>query len=147
MSQKITLEEFRKLLESDVVAIRGRAVLEPAGGPGDKVFPPSHSVEKDEKRVGAKYAFEMRRRDGNDVTCVLLDSVQSQANRMEEALQALWTEKKLTLPVIEVDLSTAAPDVGRIPRRQRRGHIEATARRAAQRVERQDSASTETRPH
>ena len=114
MSQNITLERLRKLVEGDTVAIRGRAVLEPAGGPGDKVFPPSHSVKEGEKGAGAKYAFETRRRDGNDVSCVLLDSVQSQANRMEEALQALWTEKKLTLPVIAVDLSDAAPEAGRL---------------------------------
>jgi CRISPR-associated protein Csb1 len=45
---------------------------------------------------------------------VLIDSVQSQANRMEEALQALWNDKELALPVIEVDLSSAAPDVGKV---------------------------------
>lgn len=114
MSQNMTLEELRELVEGEAVAIRGRAVLEPAGGPGDKVFPPSHSVGDNEKRAGAKYAFETRRRNENDVPCVLIDSVQSQANRMEEALQALWVDKKLTLPVIEVDLSKAAPDVGRV---------------------------------
>lgn len=114
MSQNITLEELKNLVEKKAVAIRGRAKLEPAGGPGDKVFPPSHSVGENEKRAGAKYAFETRRRDGKDVPCVLIDSVQSQANRMEEALQALWADKKLTLPVIEVDLSGPAPDVGKI---------------------------------
>lgn len=113
MSQNVSLEELKKLV-ADAVAIRGRAILEPAGGPGDKVFPPSHSVGDRETRDGAKYAFETRRRDGNDVRCVLIDSVQSQANRMEEALQALWTDKKLALPVIEVDLSNAAPDVGKV---------------------------------
>jgi len=113
-SQNITLEDFKKLTERDAVAIRGRAILEPAGGPGDKIFPPTHSVADNEKRPGAKYAFETRRRDKSDVTCVLIDSVQSQANRMEEALQALWANKKLTLPVIEVDLSAAAPDVGKV---------------------------------
>ncbi|MGH7719122.1 MAG: type I-G CRISPR-associated RAMP protein Csb1/Cas7g [Gemmatimonadaceae bacterium] len=114
MNQNVTLELLTKLVEGDAVAIRGRAVLEPAGGPGDKVFPPSHSVDKNAKEPGAKYAFETRRRDKSDVRCVLLDSVQSQANWMEEALQSLWRDKKLTLPVIEVDLSTVAPDVGKI---------------------------------
>jgi CRISPR-associated protein Csb1 len=114
MSQNVTLEELGKLVDKDAVAIRGRAVLEPAGGPGDKVFPPSHSVGDRETHGGAKYAFETRRRNGNDVRCVLIDSVQSQANRMEEALQALWTDRKLTLPVIEVDLSSTAPDVGKV---------------------------------
>lgn len=114
MSKAVTFEQLKKMVEEDAVAIRGRAVLEPAGGPGDKVFPPSHSVDKNEKRPGAKYAFETRRREGSDVSCVLLDSVQSQANRMEEALQALWADKRLVLPVIEVDLSKIAPDVGRV---------------------------------
>ncbi|MCC6264827.1 MAG: type I-U CRISPR-associated protein Cas7 [Bryobacterales bacterium] len=114
MCLNITLGELCQLVEGGAVAIRGRAVLEPAGGPGDKVFPPSHSVGDSEKRPGAKYAFETRRRDGKDIRCVLIDSVQSQANRMEEALQALWDDRRLTLPVIEVDLSRAAPDVHRV---------------------------------
>jgi len=113
MIQMVTLEVLKRMVEQDV-AIRGRAILEPAGGPGDKVFPPSHSVADNDKRPGAKYAFEIRRRDGRDVPCVLIDSVQSQANRMEEALQALWASKELTLPVIEVDLSNVAPDVGKV---------------------------------
>jgi CRISPR-associated protein Csb1 len=114
MSQNVTLEALKKWVDGDAVAIRGRAVLDPAGGPGDKVFPPSHSVDDNNKRAGAKYAFEWRRRHESDVLCVLLDSVQSQANRMEEALQFLWSDKKLTLPVIEIDVSDVAPDVGKI---------------------------------
>ena len=113
MSQNVTLEALRKLVDG-AVAIRGRALLEPAGGPGDKVFPPSHSVGRNDNKPGAKYAFETRRRDKMDVRCVVLDSVQSQANRMEEALQVLWEDGRLALPVIEVDMSKAAPDVGRI---------------------------------
>ena len=112
MNQNVTLERLRQLVEGEAVAIRGRAVFEPAGAPADKVFPPSHSVGKESP--GAKYAFETRRRGGRDVLCVLIDSVQSQANRMEEALQALWADKRITLPVIEVDLSEVAPDVGKV---------------------------------
>jgi len=114
MSQNVTLEVLKELVEGDAVAIRGRAVLDPGGGPGDKVFPPSHSVDKGANKPGAKYAFESRRRNGCDVLCVLLDSVQSQANRMEEALQSLWSERQLALPVIAVDLSEVAPDIGTI---------------------------------
>lgn len=114
MSQTLTLEGFKKLVEGDAVAIRGRAILEPAGGPGDKVFPPSHSVDKNDRRAGAKYAFESRRRNNTEVPCVLLDSVQSQANRMEEALQSLWMDKKLTLPVLEVNMSKPAPEIGKV---------------------------------
>lgn len=107
----LTLESLTALVKSDAVAIRGRATLQPAGGPSDKVFPPTHSV--DEKKEKSRYAFEKRRIGGADVDCVLLDSVQSQANRMEEALQALWADKELTLPVIAVDFS-AFPDVGSV---------------------------------
>jgi CRISPR-associated protein Csb1 len=88
------------------------AELLPAGGVGDKVFPPSHSVDKNDRNPGAKYAFEDRRVAGRTVKCVLLDSVQSQANRMEEALQELWAAKRIALPVIAVDFSEVAPDVG-----------------------------------
>ncbi len=64
------------------------------------------------KEPGAKYAFEIRRIDGQGVKCVLIDSVQSQANRMEEALQALWADKQIVLPVVSVDFSSVAPEVG-----------------------------------
>jgi len=109
----LTLDQLEKLVAGDAVAIRGKATLEPAGGPGDKIFPPTHSVG-DKKEPGAKYAFETRRINGQDVRCVLIDSVQSQANRMEEALEALWEEKKIALPVVSADFSHIAPEVGRV---------------------------------
>jgi CRISPR-associated protein Csb1 len=109
----LNAEQLRELVIGNAVAIRGVATLEPAGGSGDKIFPPTHAVD-DKKRPepGAKYAFETRRMEGRDVKCVLLDSVQSQANRMEDALQALWTEKKIALPVVSVDFSSVAPELG-----------------------------------
>ncbi len=110
----LNLKTLRELVEGDVVAIRGIGTLEPAGGPGDKIFPPTHAVDDKNKKPGAKYAFETRRIGGQEVTCVLIDSVQSQANRMEEALQALWDDKKIALPVVSVDFSEVAPEVGRV---------------------------------
>lgn len=110
----LNADQLRKLVAGDAVAIRGTATLEPAGGPGDKVFPPTHAVDDKNKKPGAKYAFEPRRIDGQDATCVLIDSVQSQANRMEEALQALWTDKQIVLPIVSVDFSSVAPEVGRV---------------------------------
>src|SRR5437870_1246881 len=102
----LDLSLLKKLITGDAVAIRGRARLEPAGGQGDKVFPPTHSIDERNRQAGAKYAFEKRRFANGDVKdCVLLDSVQSQANRMEEALQALWIANRITLPVIEVDFA------------------------------------------
>lgn len=111
---KLDYPYLKQLVSGDAVAIRGTATLEPAGGPGDKIFPPTHAVDDNNKKPGAKYAFETRRIDGRDVTCVLIDSVQSQANRMEEALQELWDEKKIALPVVTVDFSDIAPEVGRV---------------------------------
>lgn len=110
----LTYDQLKRYVAGDTVAIRGTATLEPAGGPGDKVFPPTHAVDDKNKKPGAKYAFESRRIGGQDVTCVLMDSVQSQANRMEEALQALWAEKKIALPVVSVDFTSVAPEVGRV---------------------------------
>lgn len=111
--QQLTLETLTAFVAGGAVAIRGKAVLEPAGGPGDKVFPPTHSVDDRKPQPGARYAFERRILPGGEVAeCVLLDSVQSQANRMEEALQALWAERRIALPVITVDFGAIAPEVG-----------------------------------
>lgn len=85
-------------------AFRFRGKLQPAGGPGDKVFPPTYA--------GAVYATEKRwlPDEKREVDCVLLDSVQSQANRLEEALQDAIDSGRLAdagvrLPQIEVDFS------------------------------------------
>lgn len=110
----LTHAVLKNLVDGGAVAIRGVATLDPAGGPGDKVFPPSHSVDENRPAPGAKYAFETRRLGGVDVKCVLLDSVQSQANRMEAALESLWASKKIALPVIAVDFSDCAPDIGTV---------------------------------
>lgn len=96
----LNFEELTDAVKSGA-AFRCRAKLQPAGGPGDKVFPPTYD--------GAVYAVEERRLPGHDdpVACVLLDSVQSQANRMEEALQDAVDEGRIQLPVIDVDFSDA----------------------------------------
>jgi CRISPR-associated protein Csb1 len=110
----LNYDQLKQLVGGDTVAIRGTATLESAGGSGDKIFPPSHAIDDKNPKPGAKYAFETRRIGGEDVTCVLLDSVQSQANRMEEALQALWADRRIALPVVSVDFSSVAPEVGRV---------------------------------
>ena len=50
------------------------------------------------------------------VSTVLLDSVSSQANRLEEALLAAWEDQRIPLPVISVDFSSedGIADLGRI---------------------------------
>jgi CRISPR-associated protein Csb1 len=96
-------------------AIRRRQRLQPVGGPGDKIFPPTYPASDGMKRaVGEKNAqprhvFEQRRINGQDVWCVLVDSVQSQANRMEEALLAAVREGAVAIPYVTVDFTKVEP--------------------------------------
>src|SRR3954469_8698987 len=62
-----------------------------------KVFPPTYE--------GGKYATEERIIGGQKLLCVLLDSVPSQANRMELALQDAWVADEIKLPVVSADFS------------------------------------------
>ena len=75
--EKLSVEKLKAAVRS-AAALRLRVTLNGTGGDGDKVFPPTYA--------GGVYAVEDRRIDGKVVRCVLLDSVQSQANRMEDAL-------------------------------------------------------------
>lgn len=95
----LTLSALKSAVDGAGVAFRVRQQLQPAGGPGDKVFPPTYATG--DNRL--KYAGETRRINGQDVPCVLLDSVASQANRMEEALLTAWEQGALDFPVIGVD--------------------------------------------
>lgn len=96
------MDILQRAVASESAAIRCITRLQPAGGKGDKVFPPTYAVDR---MAETRYAFELRRFDGQDVLTVLLDSVASQANRMEEALLAAWEERRLDLPVISIDFS------------------------------------------
>lgn len=77
-----------------------------------KVFPPTYE--------GGKYATEeriIRNADGEAVRvpCVLLDSVASQANRMELALQEAYDGGEVELPMVSVDFTAVNhPGVRRI---------------------------------
>jgi CRISPR-associated protein Csb1 len=95
----LTFDELGAAVVGSAAAFRLRLRLEPAGGPGDKVFPPTYE--------GGAYAREDRWIDNGRVPCVLLDSVPSQANRMELALQDAWERGQIDLPVISTDLQAA----------------------------------------
>lgn len=99
----LSLEVLQRAVGGSAAAFRCRRRLQPAGGEGDKVFPPTFA--------GAVYAVEQRRVPGREqaVTCVLLDSVQSQANRMELALQDALDAGKIKIPVLVVDFTEHAP--------------------------------------
>ena len=97
---KLTFERLHDALAGDSVALRSRITLQPAGGEGDKVFPPSYSVDG---RAEHKYAVEERRTGDKTSMTVLLDSVASQANRAEMALLEGWEQGELRFPVPYVD--------------------------------------------
>ena len=99
---ELTFERLLSAVAGEAVAVRFRLDLQPAGGPGDKVFPPSYRVDD---RAEHKYVVEERQvGDADQVTqTVLLDSVASQANRAELALLDGWECGELVFPVPYVD--------------------------------------------
>lgn len=99
MADTLTLDRLKEAVAGRAAAFRCRRKLQPAGGPGTKIFPPTYA--------GATYAVELRRINGESVPCVLIDSVQSQANRMEEALQQAVDDGRFRLPLIVVDFDDA----------------------------------------
>lgn len=103
-------DEIYERINTDA-AIRTRFKLQPAGGIGTKVFPPTYQGSQD----NAVYATEQRKLDDSSVAeCVLLDSVQSQANRMEDALKMANSKSELTIPLIQVDFTSEFTDLGKI---------------------------------
>lgn len=101
----LTLAELRDAVAGSAVAFRSINRLMPAGGPHDKVFPPTYMKERG---ATTKYAVESRVVDGTVKEAVLLDSVASQANRMEEALLEAWRREELRFPLVRVDFRTTA---------------------------------------
>lgn len=104
MSSEFTLNDLTSALSGVAAGFRSITRLQPLEGPGGKIFPATYA--------GGVYAFEKRRiRDGSgqeqekEVECVVLDSVQSQSNRAEQALKAAIERGKISLPLIEVDFS------------------------------------------
>lgn len=107
---QLTLAHLTAAIADGAVALRRIQRLQPAGGAGEKVFPPTYE--------GGQYATEERVIDGRRVPCVLLDSVQSQANRMELALKAACYRGKATeadIPIVTVDFDAVGlSEVGEV---------------------------------
>lgn len=100
--KSLDLKTVQDAIRGSTAAFRVNAKLKPAGGDKDKVFPPTYS--------GGVYAMEERLIGEVRVPCVLLDSVQSQANRLEEALRNAWERNdddplKLKMPMVLTDFS------------------------------------------
>jgi CRISPR-associated protein Csb1 len=100
--ETLNLKTLAAAVAGEAAAIRSIARLAPAGGPGDKVFPPTYVKERNAQ---TKYAMEPRRLDGKEIMTVLLDSVASQANRLEESLLEGWRRKELAFPMVAVDFT------------------------------------------
>ena len=128
----MTYDELRAGVAGDAVGIRCRTVLQPLGGRGDKVFPPTYGVPDNAE---TRYATEERYvppengssgpgsqavalssvasqanrvppEDGGSGSvsrAVVLDSVASQANRLELALLEAIRQGDLAAPVTSVD--------------------------------------------
>jgi CRISPR-associated protein Csb1 len=100
----LRLDELKSAVAGRYAAIRRVTRLEAQGG---KIFPPTYE--------GGEYADETRQvrtADGSvrPVATVLLDSVQSQANRMELALLGAYSSGKVRMPMLEVDFGGPGAD-------------------------------------
>ena len=104
----LSLELLKKAVDGDSAAIRRITRLEPQGG---KVFPPTYE--------GGEYADEQRLVRVKDdkgtekleaVETVLLDSVQSQANRIEAALLRAYDSGRIRIPMLQVDFASGGTD-------------------------------------
>jgi CRISPR-associated protein Csb1 len=111
--QAISLEQLKKAVAGEFTAVRRVTRLEALGA---KIFPATYE--------GGEYAVEERqvRRDNGTIETVktaLVDSVQSQTNRMEAALLRAYDAGRVKMPMLAVDFGGSGDDavladVGRI---------------------------------
>ncbi len=100
--QSLDLATLKSAISGDAAAIRRITTLEPQG---EKIFPSTYE--------GGEYATEQRVAKNLEgkvetVETVLLDSVQSQANRMELAILRAYDSGLIRMPLLEVDFAKAA---------------------------------------
>jgi CRISPR-associated protein Csb1 len=111
--EAITYDLLRTAVAGGHVALRARTPLQPGGGVGDKIMPPTFGgTDSAENR----YAIEARVVGDSVSNTVLLDSVASQANRAELALLEGWELGELQFPVAYVDftIDDELVDLGRV---------------------------------
>ncbi|HEX8202909.1 MAG TPA: type I-U CRISPR-associated RAMP protein Csb1/Cas7u [Isosphaeraceae bacterium] len=108
MQPEDLVQQLTGACRGGVAAVRIVTRLEPVGGDGDKIFPPTYE--------GGHYATERRRIDGQELVCVLLDSVASQANRMEQALLAAFERGECDIPVLTVSVARSGSLAGTLTR-------------------------------
>jgi CRISPR-associated protein Csb1 len=102
----LTYDELHAGVAGDTVGIRCRTVLQPLGGQSDKVFPPTYGIlDNPETRyaIEERYVPSENGGSGSVSRAVVLDSVASQANRLELALLDAIRRGDLAAPVTSVD--------------------------------------------
>lgn len=105
----LTYESLLNAVAGDGVALRARIDLEPVGGPGDKVFPPTYGVADNAQY---KYAVEKRRINGETVESVVLNSVAAEAKRHNLVLSEAIRSGDIVLPQVLVDFAAhGLPDL------------------------------------
>ncbi len=99
---KLLIDDLMAALSGAAAGFRSITKLQPLEGTGGKIFPATYAdgVYATEKRRIADASLQER-----EVECVVIDSVQAQSNRAEEALKSAIERGKLALPLIEVDFS------------------------------------------
>lgn len=100
----LDLKTLKKAVTGEYTAIRRVTRMEALG---EKIFPPTYE--------GGEYATEQRQVRNADgtlqtVETVLLDSVQSQANRMEMALLRAYDAGRLKMPLLAVNFAGDGSD-------------------------------------
>ena len=69
----LRMDRLERAISADAALRRVRR-MQPAGGQGDRIFPPTYPGDQ---RGEARHVFEKRRIGAEEKLCVLLDSVQS----------------------------------------------------------------------
>lgn len=100
-NSELTYEELLDGCGGSLAAIRLRVQLQPIAGPGEKVFPATH--------LKGVYAEEMRNISDDKggfrkSKAVLIDSVQSQANRLEKVLLQAVDAGEIQLPIFDLEV-------------------------------------------
>lgn len=104
MSETLDFARLSAAVGGAAAAFRSITILQPIEGEGGKVFPATYAQ--------GRYAVERRRLKNEDgaereVECILLNSVQSEANHAELALLDAIERGRIKLPLIEVDFAEA----------------------------------------
>lgn len=97
----LTFQELLEACSGTRSAIRVKVKLQPVAGPGEKVFPATH--------LKGVYAEEIRNVSDNKggfrkLRAVLIDSVQSQANRLEQVLLQAIDTNQIALPMLYLEV-------------------------------------------